>query len=341
MTLPAPARRSVTGSGAATPPVRPLRGMFTGNDPGTLDAWIAAHGLEVPLGHQFAGYSTWADIATPWGHTEWAAWVTARPGRRWSTSLALVAAETSGDLAAVAGGGHDEHFRSWATSAQDHPELRNGIIRLGWEHNAAGHPWSLTRDDQGSLASYNAAFARVAKILKDTMPACRIEWCPNVGTELWTGDFASMYPTAAHQHIDVIGIGCYDYMWGATTAPQGQPTPLEERWAWITEGTRGAGKNGLADQVRLARAKGKALGHTEWGLWPYDPTNPHGTTGDDPRFVHKLARWHRAYGYAYEIYNNVLTGDGHDHRLETYPQSLTAYQDIHAPASPWMPPDQP
>lgn len=79
-------------------------------------------------------------------------------------------------------------------------------------------------------------------------------------------------------------------------------------------------------------------GHTEWGLWPYDPSNPQGTTGTDPRFIRKLARWHRFYGYQHEIYNNVLT-DGHDHRLATYPDSLAAYQEI-ATSSAWLPDDK-
>lgn len=79
-------------------------------------------------------------------------------------------------------------------------------------------------------------------------------------------------------------------------------------------------------------------GHTEWGLWPYDPSNPQGTAGTDPRFIRKLARWHRVYGYQHEIYNNVLT-DGHDHRLATYPDSLAAYQEI-ATSSAWLPDDK-
>lgn len=324
-----PATRALTPSGLV-PPVRPLTGMYCGwGAVAATNSFETTHGVTIDLSHEFGDQTRWDWFASEWGTNfdEWAGWVGQKTGRRFSYSCPLLT--VNGDVnmgspdgktvaqkyVTLAAGGYNQHFTTLGQAFQSRPALRNAIVRLGWEFNGNSRAWGIPPNDAATLANYKTGFNQAAAALKAACPTLRIEWGPNCQLD-WTGrSFDDMWPGG--QHIDIIGIGAYDYYWPANSSDD------ETRWAWLRDGETGV--NGLAHQVRMARRHRKHLGHTEWGLWDDTGAANPGGVGDHPWFITRITRWHRIHGYAYQIYNNVVTGEG-EHTLTAYPTSLARYK---------------
>jgi hypothetical protein len=299
---------------------KPMLGMYIGfNGSSTLDAYETANNVFIPLGHEFGDQTQWSFFTSGTNFTAWNTWVGAKAGRRFSYSAPLLTVNDSGASQAakyvsLAAGTFDTHFTSLGNAFAAKANLTNSIVRLGWEFNGNSRAWAVPPSDQTTLDNYKAGFTRACAALKAACPTLKIEWCPNTQLDYTNRTFDDMYPTAADSYIDYIGIGLYDYYW-----PGGTPTHATV-WNWLKNGQTGV--NGLANQVSLARAKNKQLGHTEWGLWKVEAT---GTTGegDSPAFMRDLYDWYEQNGYSYTVYNNV-DAEG-DHKLDYYPQSKAAY----------------
>jgi hypothetical protein len=307
---------------------KPMLGIYMGwNGSSNIDAFETANNVQIPLGHEFGDQTQWSFFSNGTNFTAWDAWVAARAGRRFSYSCPLLTATDSGNNATsptaaqlatrhanLASGIYDTHFTSLGNAFQAKANLRNAIVRLGWEFNGNSRAWSVPPNDQTTLDNYKAGFTRACAALKAACPTLKIEWCPNTQLDYTQRTFDDMYPTAADSYIDYIGIGLYDYYW-----PGGTPTHTTV-WNWLKNGQTGV--NGLANQVSLARTKNKGLGHIEWGLWKVNAT---GTTGegDSPAFMRDLYDWYEQNGYLYTVYNNV-DAEG-DHKLDYYPQSKAVY----------------
>ena len=313
------ARRSFGRSRRRSPAAaKPVVGMFRGwNGSANVTAFEDANAITIPLGHEFGDQTQWSYFANGTNFASWDAWVAAKAGRRFSYSCPLLTVNDDSSLtiaqkyAKLAAGDYDANFTSVGNAFQNRTNLRNAIVRLGWEFNGNTRAWSIPPNDQTTLNNYKTGFNRAAAALKAACPTLEIEWCPNCQLD-WTGrTFVDMYP--GDTYIDYIGIGLYDYYW-----PGGSPTQAQ-REAWLRDNV-----NGLQDQVNLATARGKKLCHTEWGLWP---TTANGGGGDRPAFIDFLADWYTQHGYSFHVYNNVnVTAEaGGNHLLDNYPNAKARY----------------
>lgn len=289
-------------------------GMYIGWDAGnplntgTLDSYTTTNNLTVRYCHEFGDATQWSFFANGTNFTNWNAWVGAVAGRRFTYSCPLLAAPNAGDYTGLNAGTYDAHFTSLGQAFQAQPNLRDAIIRLGWEFNGSTFPWAIPANSTNlQLTSYKNGYNRAAGLIRAQCPTVRFEWCPNLHLDNANRTFADMYP--GNTYTDYIGAAVYDYYW-----PGGSPTPTQ-RETWIVDDT-----NGLQDQWELAQAQNKPVAFTEWGLWP--AANLSGG-GDRPAFVTLMADWMRDHAAAYSIYNNVNATQ--DHRLNTYPNAKATY----------------
>lgn len=304
-----------------------MLGMYFGFGAGdALTQWADQHQLPITLAHEFGDSRYWSYFETGTNFGSWAGWVAARAGRRFSYSCPLLPGLDDPDLthpqkyAKLAAGDYDSHFTLLGQTFAGYPALHDTFVRLGWEFNGAAWPWSVPPDDQTTLNNYKTGFNRAAAALKAACPTLQIEWCPNCQLDYTDRTFADMYP--GNTWIDVIGIGAYDYYWpGGAPGWPGTPQTPDDLWRFIRDGARG--HNGLRDQVALARANGKQLAHTEWGVWDLDTAFAFGG-GDNPHFIDRIADWHEQHRYLYQVYNNFNPGDSR-HFLDDFPETKNRY----------------
>lgn len=310
-------RRRTTASSRRRAAPAFMLGQYMGWDQSTaITTWENTNGISIPLGHEFGDKTQWSWFDTGTNFANWATWVSAKAGRRFSYSCPLLTSNDDTGLTIpqkyvqLAAGTYDSHFTSLGNAFQARPALRNAIVRIGWEFNGQAWPWSVPPNDQTTLNNYKTGFNRAAAALKAACPTLEVEWCPNTQMDYTNRLFADMYP--GNTYIDYIGIGLYDYYW-----PGGSPTQAQ-REAWLRDNP-----NGLADQVALATANGKRLAHTEWGLWTAGTAAGSGGGGDRPAFIDFIADWYAAHNYAYSVYNNISATA--EHRLDLYPLSKARY----------------
>lgn len=216
---------------------------------------------------------TWASIA----NSTWT--MTSHSGFRGRLvySLPLLPTEQRASLADVARGRHDAVFAKVARDLRRHGR-GNAMVRIGFEANGHWVPWGATA---GSAPTFTAAYRRVAKVMKAAAPGLITEFDISCGTALRGGRhrldaLTRLYP--GDDAVDVIGCDMYDEwqtkarndaQWRQAVAPRLSP--------------------GMADVVRLARARGKGFAIPEWGV----THRGRGGTGDNPYFITAMARFMR------------------------------------------------
>lgn len=292
----------------------PITGMYMGwGATADITAYEAANSIDIPYGHEFGDQTQWSWFENGTNFSQWNTWVGAKPGRRFTYSAPLLTAGDDTGLTIhqkytnLAAGSYNSHFANLGNAFQSQPNLRNAIVRLGWEFNGNSRAWAVPPNNQTTLNNYKAGFNQAASALKAACPTLEIEWCPNCQLDYTNRVFVDMYP--GNTYVDYIGIGLYDYYW-----PGGNPSQAQ-REAWLRDST-----NGLADQVALAAANSKRLAHTEWGLWESSST---GGGGDRPAFIDFMADWYEQHDYVYHIYNNIEADA--EHRLDLYPNAKARY----------------
>lgn len=292
-----------------------VHGMYIGWDAGsplttgTLDAYQSTNSLTVRYCHEFGDNSQWSFFSTGTNFAHWNSWVGVAPAtRRFTYSCPLLAATNSGDYTGLNAGSYDSYFTSLGSSFQAQPNLRNAIVRLGWEFNGNTFPWGIPANATNTdLTAYKNGYNRAAGLIKAQCPTLTFEWCPNAHLDNANRTLADMYP--GNTYCDYIGLAVYDYYW-----PGGTPTAAQ-RQSWIVSDT-----NGLQDQYNLAQAVGRPVAYTEWGLVP---TATLSGGGDRPAFITLMCDWMRDHDAAYSVYNNVNAT--WDSRLNTYPSAKAAY----------------
>jgi hypothetical protein len=265
--------------------------MYMGwNGASMINQWEIDNKCLVWYGHEFGDHTQFSFFTGGTNFTEWNAWVAERPGRRFTYSCPLLTdAETS--YATLASGGYNSNFTTLGNAFQAQPNLRNSIVRLGWEFNGTTFPWQVPPSNPTTLANYKTGFNNAANALKTACPTLEIEWCPNISLDFTNETFANLYPGGTH--ITYHGLGMYDYY-----LPGGTPS-WDTRFNWQRTTT-----NGMNDWVTFARQQGKRLGHTEWGS--AESTSLAG--GDDnPRFIAAHLDFHRQHGVEYSIYFNEVS----------------------------------
>lgn len=223
-----------------------------------------------------------------------------------------------GDFAGLARGDYDHHFAILGAQLAARPQFTNVILRLGWEFNGYGWPWSPTQDTtSGSLAqaviNWRIGFARAASAIKSNCPSAQVVWCPSLGYDaLPSYNFSHLFPEPSV--VDLVGLGAYDYNLNVTSYPQTTAGFLQ-RWNdnWIKP-------NGYADLIAFAELHSKPLVHMEWGLWPVNYLSQQG--GDDPVYIDKVFDFFRDYNVVLSVYNNSTP----EHALASYPAAHAAYR---------------
>jgi hypothetical protein len=249
----------------------------------------------------FCDATRWEGIARPYFLDASERWLKSDPGRWEILSVPLLPDGERGNFKAVSDGAHDADFRSLARQLVDHGIATRAILRLGWEFNGDWFAWSATRDPAG----YKAAFRRAVRVMRETAPGLKIDWCANRGSSggmRWT----DAYP--GDDVVDIISMDVYDH--------------YNSGWDDLVRGDAG-----LQALQKFARAHGKPEAYPEWGC----STDTHGH-GDNPAFVEHMADWFFAApaGVVYQGYwntpaggpNAVLHGEG----AGRVPNAASAYR---------------
>lgn len=178
-------------------------------------------------------------------------------------------------LTAVAAGKHDATFRKVARDLRTRGR-GNSIVRIGWEANGTWMPFSVTA---ATSKNYRNAYRRVAQVMRKESPGLLFAFDINCGTPLKgqtnrLDSLTKLYP--GNDVVDLIGCSAYDWdVIGATN---------ETSWK---RSIRPAKSVGVADIATFARARGKGMSFSEWGL---APKNRDGN-GDNPFYIRKMKQF--------------------------------------------------
>ena len=117
------------------------------------------------------------------------------------------------------------------------------------------------------IGAYVKCFRRLARALKSTAPNIKIEWT-NAKKGKYQFSVLRTYP--GNEFVDVIGVHYYD---------TGARKSTQAIWDdYVVRSNRVGGPWGLATWLEVAKARGKKLAVSEWGLWdngdPAPPDNP-------------------------------------------------------------------
>lgn len=164
------------------------------------------------------------------------------------------------DLAVAAAGGHDADFVAAATNLAPYAD-RVVSVRLGWEMNVTGYPWTAGGSGTNQTpANYIATFRRFSNYIRELCgPDTLIDWCPLFGT-----DATAWYP--GDEYCDVVGMDIY------------AQTAFPQSWDSMYESA-----GGLRWLDGFASAHGKFISIPEWGC---DRNNAAGVD-----FISKMGRW--------------------------------------------------
>jgi hypothetical protein len=198
-----------------------------------------------------------------------------------------------GTLAEGARGAYDEQFRQIARSL-----IKGGhggaSLRIGWEFNGDWYPWKISSDPP----AFRAYFRRIVAVIRSVPGAkFKIVWNPSAGTGRVKPDDA--YP--GDDVVDMVGLDVYNQSWSVLGGSASQ------RWNEILY--QNYGLNWLRT---FARAHQKPIVIPEWGTGKRQDGHGH---GDDPLFIHNMARWmrenkvamHGYWDYAAHDYNAQLS----------------------------------
>jgi hypothetical protein len=245
------------------------------------------------------------------------------PGRL-VASVPMLTNSTRGQHKQCAAGAFDDEISAIAR-AFARKGLDDVVIRLGWEPNGDGNfPWSAHLT---STEMYKSCFRRQAMVIRSILPDASIDWTNRRGNGLrYPIDY--IYP--GDDFVDILGVMVYD-RW---------PThPNQASWdnaADLRDSYGGA--KGLNSYLRMAKAHGKRLSVSEWGV---SNNNNDPSSRDNPFFIEKMFEFFRdnASQIAYEAYFNCGSVVGHrssgGYRLAPRtdnPRSRTRYRDLWGPA---------
>lgn len=273
-------------------------GAYPGNG---FDA-IAARRFAAYRGRPLGVVTVFLDSQN-WNDITYSNWAFQRySGYRTRMAVALPLTVRGTPLSAVADGSHDSAFLSFAKILVAHGRAASDI-RLGWEFNDGGRPWSAFQ-----AGAYIAAFRHVSSLLKGVLPHATIDWNGDRGDRTGLNPFTQLYPGDAY--VNIIGVDVYDHGYILANTP----TSFH---AWT------ALPFGLNSWAAFAAAHHKRLAVPEWGL------NGKGADGDNPAFITGMYGWfmQHAKSLAYEAYFNEP--GGHTQNSLTDPVELHASSTVY------------
>jgi hypothetical protein len=201
-------------------------------------------------------------------------------------SLPLLPLSSPMQHAACARGAFDGYFRGTGAALRANG-AGTAVIRLGKEANRGRPPYGYS--SAGQLPAYRGCFQHASRALKQGAPQLTIEWT-NARQTLSSVNALDAYPGG--DVVDIIGVHYYNNPGLGTIATQAD-------WdAEYTETYPSGGPLGLGAWLDAARARGKRLAVSEWGLWGTS------SVADTPVYVENMFRFFRTHAsqLAYESY---------------------------------------
>ena len=210
---------------------------------------------------------------------------------RTSIGLPLVTAEDPGAFGRCAGGAFDGYFRAFARSMA-HAGLGELIVRPGWEANGDWFPWAIG----DKVEAYKGCFRHVATLFRNLVPGVKIEWAMDKHGRLQPAIQA--YPGDAY--VDYVGVSYYDRY---------PPNRTEAEWNAQVNNTLAGSPYGIGAWLQFARAHGKRLAVSEWGIskgYASYEFNRIDVGTDNALFISRMFWFFRAHraDIAYETYFN-------------------------------------
>ncbi|GAB94890.1 hypothetical protein BJY21_002098 [Kineosphaera limosa] len=272
---------------------------FSGGYPGghmsgtRANSWGTWRGSPSDMTLTFPEYATWTTMANSTWHIE--TYGTLRGRLMYGLPLLPKNARPA-QLKDVAAGKHDATFRKIARDLRTR-NRGNAVVKLGWEANGNWMSYSATA---ATAPTYRAAWRRVAQVMKKESPRLVFSFEVNCGTAMAgqrnrLDSLTKLYPGNDVTQL----VGCSHYDWWTTGAR------TEAQWRASIKPARGPG---LADVAAFARARGKGLSISEWGL----ASRSRQGNGDNPFFIRKMKQYFDANNdiLAVEMYFNDPSGMG-------------------------------
>jgi hypothetical protein len=241
----------------------------------------------------------------------------------WSLlSLALLPADNKGQFAPCARGDFDRYWRRIGANLASYSAGRTVIVEPGWEANlgSALHPWGV--DDISQADGFKNCWSHAVRSVKLTFPAAKIAWtnAKRFEKNFSVDDINPGTVPGTDALIDFYGLMYYDNM---------LPLNSQATWDKYVDAATGFGGSpfGIGAWLRYAKAHGKKLGISEWGVWWHNRLTA--AQADDPVFVRNVYRFVAQHqpDVAYEAYqNNGPPGDSHKLCPDTpFPNSAAEY----------------
>lgn len=290
-------------------------GAWVGGDMSAarVNRWGPWRGTPGDVTLTFPEYATWASMADSAWHVQTFAGFR---GRLVYGLPMLPKSATPTQLKDVAAGKHDATYRKIARDLRVNGR-GNAVVKIGWEANG---DWMSFRATHATAPTYRAAWRRIAQVMAKESPKLLFSFEINCGTALSgqksrLDSLTKLYP--GNDVTDLIGCSTYDW-WhtGATT---------EAKWRSAIRPVRGPG---LADVATFARAKGKGLSISEWGL----AAKSRGGNGDNVFYIRKMKQFFDANAdiLVLEQYFNEPGGMGNSLWAESSqnPKAGAAYRQL-------------
>lgn len=250
----------------------------------------------------------WAQVVSSldWMGRQWAA-------TRWIpyVGVPMLPQDEHGKLSEGADGQFDVHFARVASNL-----VRQGLgradIRIGWEMNGDWQPWSARRDPEAWRRFYRRA---VAAMRSAPGQAFRFDWCVALGD--MGMDPALAYPGNAH--VDIVGGDIY-----CESAPWLPANPARKFADHYRDG-----RYGLAWHRAFAARHRKRMSFPEWGTSAGSLGAQRYGGGDDPAFIHGMARWMDGLGRRLTRHHYFLKATDRDCDLtnaDRFPRAGAAFR---------------
>jgi len=243
-------------SGGTAPGGLPWRSGLVIGTQSEVDSWQSYRGRPIDVVHGFTERGSWEGV-------ESASWILSAWG---DSPHAIVISQpfwpegSGGSLSECAGGAYDANWARYG-SALAAAGRTDAYTRLAWEFNGDWFEWSAT-----DVGAWKQCYRQVVQAVRSTAPDARFEWNMNAhGSQSSDGDAWKAYP--GDDVVDVVGIDPYDHYPTSTTAAEFNQQCTDSE--------------GLCSVIDFARAHGKGVGVTEWGVI-------NSGIGDNPVYMEKM-----------------------------------------------------
>jgi hypothetical protein len=220
----------------------------------------------------------------------------------WVVSMGLLPSGNAGQFDQCAAGAFDGYYRQIGANLQ-RAGAQGTVVLPGWEANLGSHshPWGV--DHASQIPAYLGCWRHAAAALKQGGPAIKVEF--NSAKKTSNPEFKSLDLYPGDDVVDGWSIQFYD---------GGPLKSTQALWDKFYNLTYKGDLFGLGTWLAAAKAHGKKLSVTEWGVWRQGDLTL--AQADEPVFVDNMYRFFRdnAASIGYETYFDTDAKNG-EHAL--------------------------